>query len=465
MSDSTTDALAHDAFGVTTSPIWGDEAEAVSLAMNWAAAQSPLFSDPTTATRSAHDLDEQLGQTITPEGIGATRAIRGFADVLVQATRATNHPMNLSYIPASPTRAAIAFDAVVSAANVFTGVWDFGAGLIHAENQVIRWLVELLGWPETAGGTFVSGGTMGNLSALATARDSARRGDKGKTVQHGAIACASTAHSSITTTASLLDVDVVPVPVDERGHLTGAALSAALEAHPEIFAVVCTAGTTNGGLVDDIDSISEVAERENLWLHVDAAYGGAALAAPSVRPRFAGIERADSFIVDPHKWLFAPYDCCALIYRDPRSASRTHSQQAAYLDSLERNTSNPADLAVQLSRRARGLPLWYSLATHGTQKYTDAIETCLSVTRDVADAIERSEHLELVAYPELSIILFRRLGWSASDYHDWSARLARDGIVLCVPTLCLGETVLRLAFVNPHTSADEVISVLEDTLS
>jgi glutamate/tyrosine decarboxylase-like PLP-dependent enzyme len=446
------------------SDVWGDEREAVSLALSWAASRTTVATDPKTTARSAEELQAEVGATITEDGIGAARAMTLFDEVLLPATRSSEDPMNLAYIPAAPTRAAVAFDTVVSAANVFGGVWENGAGAIFAENQVLRWLSDLLGWPADAAGVFVSGGTQGNLSALATARDHALR-QRGRRPEGGwALACASTAHSSISSAARLLDMDLVTVPVDDRGHLTGTALEQLLADDPRICAVVASGGTTNAGIVDDLASVVEVAHRHGAWVHVDGAYGGAALAAPSARERFAGIEEADSFIVDPHKWLFAPYDCCALLYRDPRPAAAAHSQHAAYLDSIDRGESNPADLAAHLSRRTRGLPLWYSLATHGTAAYAAAVERCLASARTVADAIAQSEHLELLMEPELSVVVFRRPGWTPVAYRRWSQRLAREGTMLCLPTAFRGEIALRLAFVNPATDPRAVVAVLEETM-
>jgi glutamate/tyrosine decarboxylase-like PLP-dependent enzyme len=442
------------------SEIWGDEREAVSLALRWAAAHTTVATDPKTTARSAEELQAEVGATITEDGI----AMALFDEVLLPATRSSEDPMNLAYIPAAPTRAAVAFDTVVSAANVFGGIWENGAGAIFAENQVLRWLSDLLGWPADSAGVFVSGGTQGNLSALATARDHALR-ERGRRPEGGwALACASTAHSSVASAARLLDMDVVTVPVDDRGHLTGAALEQLLSEDPRICAVVASGGTTNAGIIDDIASVVEVAHRHGAWVHVDGAYGGAALASTTARERFAGIEQADSFIVDPHKWLFAPYDCCALLYRDPRPAAAAHSQHAAYLDSIDRGESNPSDLAAHLSRRTRGLPLWYSLATHGTAAYAAAVDRCLASARTVADAIAASEHLELLMEPELSVVVFRRPGWTPAAYRRWSQRLAQEGTLLCLPTAFRGEIALRLAFVNPATDPAAVIAVLERTM-
>ena len=154
--------------------------------------------------------------------------------------------------------------------------------------------------------------------------------------------------------------------------------------------MVATAGTTNFGIVDDLASVAEVCAELGVWFHVDGAYGGAGLAAPSIRHRYDGIEQADSFIVDPHKWLFAPFDCCALIYRDPQLGRAAHTQKAGYLDVLtDAAEFNPSDYSVGLTRRARGLPFWFSLATHGTDAYTEAVERTLEVTRYAAAQIEQ----------------------------------------------------------------------------
>ncbi len=440
--------------------IWGDESGAVLAAVAWAAGRVIRPTDPKTGARPSSEIAADAGPTVTPGGIGATAAMKVFDEVLVPATRAQDDPMNLSYIPSAPTRASVGFDLATSAANIFAGVWEAGAGAIYAENEALAWLVRLLDWPETAGGCFVAGGTSGNLSALVAARETAlaRRGER--PAGGWKLACTADAHSSIRSTARVLDVGIAEVPGDARDHMTGDALRAVLEAEPNVFAVVASAGTTNAGLIDDLADIADVCEAFGVWFHVDGAYGGAALAAPSVRDRFAGIERADSFIVDPHKWLFAPYDCCALLYRDPALARAAHTQLAGYLDQLDRQSWNPTDLAVHLSRRARGLPFWYSLATHGTDRYRDAVEQTIHTANAVADWIRASDCARLVCEPELSILLFERPGWSDDDYAAWSGRVADDCVMLCVPTKWHGRTVLRLAFINPATRADAVIDVL-----
>jgi glutamate/tyrosine decarboxylase-like PLP-dependent enzyme len=195
---------------------------------------------------------------------------------------------------------------------------------------------------------------------------------------------------------------------------------------------------------------------------VDAAYGGAGLAAPSVAHLFAGVEHADSFIVDPHKWLFAPFDCCALIYRDPVQARAAHTQHASYLDPVNVDGEwNPSDFAIQLTRRARGLPFWFSLAVHGTDAYTAAIEQTLTVTRAGAELIRSAEHVRLLIEPELSVLVFERIGWEAEDYARWTSRLLDEQVGFVTPTKYGGQVCTRFAIVNPLTTADDLALLLD----
>ena len=410
------------------------------------------------------ELGRAAGATITSGGIGGQEALRIWAEVLAPATITTDHPSFLSFVPGAPSKASVLFDLAVSASEVYGGSWLEGGGAVWAENQVLRWLADLAGMPAGAGGCFVSGGTAGNLSALVAARHAATAARGGERPRRWQVACADTVHSSVASAARVMDVDLLTVLHDERGRLAGSALSGALDrTEPDgPFAVVARAGSTNAGIVDDLEGVAAVCRDRGLWLHVDGAYGGAGLLAPSVRDRFRGIEHADSLIVDPHKWLFAPYDSCALVYRDPEIARSAHRQDASYLDALNASSEwNPSDFAHHLSRRPRGLPLWFSLATYGTDAYRDAVERVLSVTRETAEEIGRRPELELVLEPELSVVLFRRLGWGPDDYEAWWRRALERQVGFVQPTTWEGEKVARLCFVNPRTTVEHVRAILD----
>jgi glutamate/tyrosine decarboxylase-like PLP-dependent enzyme len=388
-----------------------------------------------------------------------------FSEVLAQATISADHPRFLSFVPAAPTEASILFDLVVGASSIYGGSWLEGGGAVHAENEALRYLADLADMPPEAGGVFVSGGTAGNLSALIAARHRWRERAQGRHDRtRGLIVSSQGAHSSIAAAARAMDADEVTAPADEHGRLRIDALRALIAEmdradRERVFAVVATSGTTNAGVIDPLDGAAEVAHQLGVWFHVDGAYGAAGLAAPSVRDRYIGIEHADSFIVDPHKWLFAPYDCCALLYRDPMQARRAHTQHAEYLDVLHTDDEhewNPSDFAHHLSRRARGLPFWFSLATYGTDAYRDAVETTLALTRAAARLVDDSPHLELIMEPELTVLLFRRTGWSPEQYQAWSDRLLAEGVAFVVPTSWKGETVLRICIVNPRTTIADI---------
>ena len=436
---------------------WVHEEELAHQVLAWAEARLRRDPSPFTGARPRDQLEEAAGETITEVGLGYDEAFRVFTEVLAPATRAQDHPLNLAYIPTAPTEAARLMDIAVSVSSMFGGIWEAGAGAIFAENQALDWLRDLAGMPAGAGGCFVPGATIGTLSALAAAREAA-----GSLLPGGwRLAATPEAHASVRAASRVLGVGVLEVPGDDRGRLTGPALRGALDGVDDVFAVVASAGTTNAGVIDDLAGVAAVCGERGVWLHVDAAYGGAALVAPSVRERFAGVERADSLVVDPHKWLFANYDCAALLYRDPAQAAAVHAQHAEYLDTVDRQSWNPADYAVHLTRRTRGLPFWFSLAVHGTAAYREAVETTLTLTGEVADEIRRRPRLELVMEPDLSVLLFRREGWGGGEYDRWSSLHAKAGTWLVLPTSWRGEPVLRLCFVHPRTQLADVRRLLD----
>lgn len=422
-----------------------------------------VYPPPLDAPRSEAELSEAVGPTVVPEGIGGAEAFRRFAEHLAPATISIDHPRYLSFVPGAPTEAAALFDLVVGASSMYGGSWLEAAGAVHAENEALRWIADVAGLPGEAGGVFVSGGTAGNLSALVAARHAKARARTDRPARWKVLASAGT-HSSVDHAARVMDIDIVRVPVDDRGRLTGPALARTLEEHPDdgYFAVAATAGTTNLGIVDDLAGVADVAAEAGLWLHVDGAYGGAAMLSRDHRHLFVGVEQADSFIVDPHKWLFSTFDCCALLYRDPSIAREAHTQHASYLDPVNtRGEWNPSDYAVHLSRRARGLPFWFSVATHGTDAYRDAVETTLRVAHAGADLIRAHEGFELVTEPELSVLVFRRLGWHADDYAGWSEQALTSGYAFCVPSMHADETIMRLCVVNPNTTVDDIAGILD----
>lgn len=425
------------------------------------AADVPLDKPQTPA-----ELNRLVGTTITDQGLGSQRALSVFEHILAPACLTTSHPAYLSFIPTAPTIASIAFDLVVSASGLYGGSWLEGAGAVHAENEVLSFLAAEFGLPEGAGGVFVQGGTIGNLSALVAAREAASLRLIEKGVEPPArwkIVCSVEAHSSNKSAAKVMGADVVLVPAGDDGRLRADAVREALQEHgDEVCAVVATGGSTNFGIVDDIAGIAALKDEFDFWLHIDGAYGLTAMLAPEARPVFAGAERADSVIVDPHKWLFAPFDCCALIYRDPETGRRAHTQHAEYLDTLtDAGDYSPSDYSIQLTRRPRGLPLWFSLATYGVAAYRDAVSATLALTRRIADEIAARPELRLVRDPQLSVVVFEREGWERADYDRWSDELLDSQRAFVVPSSHRGKPNTRFAILNPLTTFEDLVGILD----
>ncbi|MCU1459905.1 MAG: aspartate aminotransferase family protein [Actinomycetia bacterium] len=450
---------------------WDDVAEATATAcIDYALERLRLDPVPLDHPVPYDELAARVGETISAGGRPPEAMVRLFAEVLAPACISVDSERFFSFIPGAPTKVSLLFDLVVGASSINASSWLEASGVVLAENQALRFLADAAGLPQAAGGCFVSGGSAGNLSALVVGREVAAA-QREHRPERWIVAVGEQTHSSVVNTLRILDCEPLFVPSDGRDRITGSGLAAALDrcADPgAVCAVVATAGTTNAGIIDDLAGIGAVARERGLWFHVDAAYGGAALLAPSVRARFDGIETVDSFVVDPHKWLYAPFDCCALLYRRPALARAVHTQDAAYLEAIRLEDRadeapaewNPSDYAYHLSRRARGLPFWFSLAVHGIDAYRDAIEYTLALAHDAAAQIRALPHLDLVREPELSIVLFRRRGWTEADYLEWSTCMLDEQTAFALPTRWQGEMVGRLVFLTPRCTPELIAEVL-----
>ncbi len=410
---------------------------------------------------------DKVNGLIRPEGQDAGDMLDFFATTIAPAVVSIDSPGFLAFIPNAPTKNSLLFDMVVACSGLNGTSWLESSGVVIAENQALGFLADLAGLPEGSGGAFVPGGSVGNLSSLTVARDVGRAKHPGLDPHGVRFAVSADAHASVGKALHVLDVDSLVVATDDH-RFTRAALEAALAAdpHPEnVIGIVATAGTTNAGIVDDLEGLGSFAREHDFWFHVDGAYGGAALFSPTHRHLFTGIRHADSFIVDPHKWLFAPLDCCALIWRNPTVARKVLAQQASYLDVLHDTTDenyewNPSDFGIHLSRRARGLPFWFSLVTNGTLAYESAVQHAIDLAQRTEAMIDELDYVEMVRPSSLSIVLFRRKGWGMERYVEWSRDLLRRQIAFVTPTKWEGESVGRMAFLHPNSTESMVREIL-----
>jgi len=296
--------------------------------------------------------EHALEGMIRREGRNAHEILDFFKDTLAPSVVSIDSPGFLAFIPNAPTKNSLLFDMVVACSGLNGTSWLESSGVVVAENQALEYVADAAGLPQGSGGAFVSGGSIGNLSSLTVARDVGRTKRPEINPRDVRFAISEDAHSSIGKALHVLDVDSLIVKTDDH-RFTRDALEAALarDPHPEnVIGVVATGGTTNAGIVDDLEGLGSYAREHDLWFHVDGAYGGAAIFSSTHRHLFKGLRHADSFIVDPHKWLFAPLDCCALIYANPTVARKVLAQQASYLDVLHESNDqhydwNPSDLA------------------------------------------------------------------------------------------------------------------------
>ena len=413
-------------------------------------------------TAPADTIVPLLDGAITASGLGVAGAWDVFARAVDPFTVALDGPRYLAFIPMSPSVVSVWMDALVGAASFSAESWLEAAGAVAAENQALEFIRELAGMPDGSGGCFTFGGSNGNLSAIAVARDVAG----GRRLA----AVADTAHASVDNSLRLLGVEALVVPTGPSGRFTGEGLERALVESgraDELAVVVASAGSTNAGVVDELGALARVTHDHDAWMHVDGAYGAGALMLPERRALFDGLGDVDSFIVDPHKWFFCTAGTCALLYRDPALAAPTHTQHGPYIEVLHSTTAtetwNPSDYAFQLTRRASGLPFWFTLLVHGTDAMAAAIRASIATTAYAAERLRATDGVELVMEPELTVVLFRKRGWDAGRWQAWARDLLDREIAFVAPTRWKGETVGRLVFLHPLTTeaiVDEVLATL-----
>ena len=440
----------------------------VDLVLAYVTERLALEETPIDGFGDRVEMQEALEGLISNEPKDPAEVLGIYEKYLSETVLSADSPRFFGFIPAAPTKASLLFDMVVSAASLQGCSWLEAAGAVMAENQALRTMADIAGMPQSAGGTFVSGGSAGNLSALVVARDTARAQRKahGQPLYPLQVVVSDQAHSSIQNALNIVDMGAIVVPTAD-GRMTRNDLELGLAGQDlsNVVAIIATAGTTNAGIIDQLDAAADVAEKNGWWFHVDGAYGGAGMLDPEKRTMYQGIERVDSLVMDPHKWWFAPFDSAALLYQDPHLAKGVHTQDASYLDVIHTSDLtefNPSDLAYHLTRRARGMALWFSLAVNGLDAYRDAVVAGNQMARYAAEQIKANPNLELIHEPDLSVVLFRRQGWTAENYDKWSTNLLDQQVAFVTSSSWRGETVGRLVFLHPGTTSAMVDEVLAE---
>src|SRR5256885_8333600 len=323
-----------------------------------------------------------------------------------------DHPRFFAFVPSPNNFVSALADALAAGFNVFTGTWFAGSAPAEVELTVIEWLRQICGLPETAGGLFVSGGSMANLTGLAVARN-VQLGDR----LEGAVAyIGDQSHSSVSRALRVLgltadQIRIVPAGEDFRMPIgvVGELIAADRMSGRKPFCVVANAGTTNTGAVDPLRQLSELCRSEGIWLHVDGAYGAPAILVDRARPSLDGLDLADSLSLDPHKWLFQSFEAGCLLVRDREQLLKTFQVMPEYLRDTHGGLEegNFGNYGVQLTRAFRALKLWLSLRTFGLENFRKAIARGIEIAEVAEKELASSEQWEIVTPAHLAIITFR----------------------------------------------------------
>jgi aromatic-L-amino-acid decarboxylase len=379
---------------------------------------------------------------------------------------------HMAYIPGSGIVTAAVADLVADILNRYTGLADPGPGLVALEAHLLRWLADVFGLPEGAGGVLTTGGSMASLSGLVAARHAVL----GEDFADGVIYVSDQAHASVAKAARIIGFparairtvsvdDDTRIDVDALAELVARDRAAGLRPG----CVVGTAGTTNLGVVDPLPELADLTEAEGLWLHIDAAYGGFFQLTDRGRSRLAGIERADSIVLDAHKGLFLPFGTGCLLVRDVAALRRAHSgNEAHYLQDLAvRDLPNFADLSPELTRDTRGIRVWLPLHLHGVAAFRDTLDEKLDLAQRAYDGLAADDHLSVVGRPELTIVGFRaRLPGSDPEAEDAATRriieaVNSDGTAFLSSTRIGERYVGRICILNHRTDAARVNATVE----
>jgi len=445
------------------------------------ASEPPRAAAPIAALTQALEDLARLPASPAPAALGAPRSLdipeRGrplaeaaaelVREILPRAAR-SDHPRFFAFIPSPAGAASRLGEALTAAVNPQAGAWRQAEGPAAVEAAVIRWMADRAGFPDTAGGLFMGGGSAANLTAVAAAREAKLQPEKRA---DGVAYLSAETHSSVLralAVAGFLPGQIRRVALDAAFRMDASDLArlvaADLAAGRRPFLVVATAGATNTGAVDPLDEIAALCERSDLWLHVDGAFGASALLSPAHRPLLAGIERADSLAWDAHKWLFQTYGCGALIVRDEARLEQAFSLGADYLrdGDLPGSAPNFWDLGLETSRPARALKLWLTLQTMGTAAIGAAVAHGFRLAAWAEDELTRTPGWRVVTAASMAIVTFRfepsRLSPEQTDALNLEAarRLERDGFALVGATRVQGRVALRICALHPDATEGDM---------
>ncbi|MDW8052602.1 MAG: aminotransferase class V-fold PLP-dependent enzyme [Armatimonadota bacterium] len=421
----------------------------------------PLGSRPTSAT-----LEALLNEPTPTAPQPFEQVLSEFLEKVLPHIIKVDHPRYFAFVPAPNDYVGVLADFLAAGMNIFVGTWMVGAGASQVERVVIRWLCDWFGLPDTAGGLFVSGGSVANLVCLAAARQ--RYPDA---LTRGRVYYSDQTHSCVARAWRILGLreeQLCVLPADEQFQIPLKALRAQIQRDRadgwQPFCVVANAGTTNTGAVDPLDALAELCATEGLWLHADGAYGAAAILTEEGKQRLQGIHRLDSLAVDPHKWLYQPMMAGCALVRDFEHLRAAFRILPPYLQDKERGAAGVdfCDYGVELSRNFRALKLWMALKVRGVDAFRQAMEWNLHLARVAEQALRELPHWQIVSPATMGIVAFRyappTLSAEQADALNRSLvdKMIEDGFGMVSSTVLRGRVALRMCTLNPRATEEDV---------
>ncbi len=413
---------------------------------------------------------------IGAQPIGLSRALSLLAHHVDRGGHNVTASGFYAYIPVGNTYVADLGEFLGAVTNRFSGSVMGSAGAVAIENQVLRWLASVVGYPAASAGNLQSGGSMANLSAIVVAREAA--GIKVRDIERSVVYLTEQTHHCLTRglrVAGMKECVVRKIPVDDRYRMSAVQLEAAIQEDARAgrvpWLVVGTAGTTDTGAVDPLEEIAAIAERHHLWFHCDGAYGGPFVLCAEGKRILRGIERSDSVAIDPHKGLFVPFGVGALLVRDREAMRAAYSFQANYIPRTDVGEEpSPMDLSPELSRPFRALPMWLTLQALGTAPFEAALEEKLLLARYAHGLLREMDRVEVGPEPDLSVAVFRATP-KRGEPDEYNGRvlnrILEDGRIAVSPTMLRGSRYLRLAVLSPRThrdSIDRAVEIIGETI-
>ncbi len=427
------------------------------------------------ARGSRKEMEHLFSEDVPEHPTPANQVLDFVLNNVMSQSNIMSHPQSYSFVPGPSNYISVMSDTLATGFNIFSGGWVGSPAAATIEIVTINWLLKLFNFPvKKGGGIFTSGGSMANLTALATARKVKCGEDFSKAI----IYLSDQAHSSNIKAISILgfkkeQVRIIPTDMEFKfsiNKLKNAIAKDKLEGF-QPFCLVASSGTTNTGTIDPLDELASICKAENIWLHVDGAFGAAAILSKNGKKLLKGIEKADSLTIDPHKWLFQPYEIGCLLVQNHKWLKGTFSEKAAYLRDIEGNKSeiNFYDHGIELTRNFRALKFYMSVKTFGLQAFRKAIDYNIELAECVEAELRQSTTWEVVSPATLAIINFRyhpvgdKFTESKLDQINQkiSAKVLASKQALLVTTMLQGQVVLRMCLINPRTTMDHVRSTLQ----